>query len=74
MLTIPEVWAANLSLIAKSRRMLADSLDSRAPGTRIVADAVVGVALGALLDWAQDPHGDPAETLDQAFDHLAEFL
>ncbi|RSM86644.1 TetR/AcrR family transcriptional regulator [Kibdelosporangium aridum] len=74
MLTIPEVWAANLSLIAKSRRMLADAMQARSPGSRIVADAAVGVGLGALLDWAQDPQGDPAEALDQAFSRLAEFL
>ncbi|SMC59570.1 TetR/AcrR family transcriptional regulator [Kibdelosporangium aridum] len=74
MLTIPEVWAANLGMIAKSRRLLGDALQARWAGSRIVADAVIGVGLGALLDWAQDPQGDPVEALDQAFGRLAEFL
>ncbi|WP_217280379.1 TetR/AcrR family transcriptional regulator [Kibdelosporangium persicum] len=76
MLTIPEVWAANLGLIARSRRALADGMAAltRRPDAKIITDAVVGVGLGVLLDWARDPHGDPAEALDQAFSRLAELL
>nr|WP_232328304.1 TetR/AcrR family transcriptional regulator [Kibdelosporangium sp. MJ126-NF4]CEL20308.1 Transcriptional regulator, TetR family [Kibdelosporangium sp. MJ126-NF4]CTQ97534.1 Transcriptional regulator, TetR family [Kibdelosporangium sp. MJ126-NF4] len=76
MLTIPEVWAANLGLIARSRRQLADAMQARSPGSaaRIVADAVIGVGLGVLLDWARDPRGDPADALDQAFGELAGLL
>ncbi|MBE1469974.1 TetR family transcriptional regulator [Kibdelosporangium phytohabitans] len=76
MLTIPEVWAANLGLIARSRGVIADAMQARVPGpaARILADAIIGVGLGVLLDWASDPRGDPAEALDQAYSRLADLL
>ncbi|WP_237774158.1 TetR/AcrR family transcriptional regulator [Actinosynnema sp. ALI-1.44] len=76
MLTIPEVWAANLGMVARSRGLLADAMRARMPGpaARILADAVVGVGLGALLDWTRDPHSDPAEALDQALGRLSDLL
>jgi AcrR family transcriptional regulator len=73
---IPELWAANLGLITKSRRMMCELLASRvgrdpneAP-VRALTDAVFGIGLGVLLDSVESPDGDPAEAMDAALAHL----
>jgi AcrR family transcriptional regulator len=74
MVTVPELWAANLGLITSARLALREQLASRAPGdetTHVVVDAVVGVSLGVLFDWVRDPRGDPADALDDALARLA---
>jgi AcrR family transcriptional regulator len=80
MVQIPELWAANLGLIVKGRRQLQAAIaqrvgrDQREPQVRVLVDAVVGVGLGVLIDWADDPEGDPAAAMDAAFGLLEEQL
>ncbi|PSK89633.1 TetR family transcriptional regulator [Murinocardiopsis flavida] len=75
-LAIPEVWAANVEIVTKSRSMVRDLIAGRCgrgpddPAVRALADAVVGVSLGALLDSLHAPDVDPVEALDQALAHL----
>jgi AcrR family transcriptional regulator len=71
MLTIPELWAANLGLIVTGRQMLRDSMADRdQDGSGVLTDAAIGVALGVLLDWAKQPEGDPSIALDEALTRL----
>lgn len=71
MLTIPELWAANLGMIVTGRHMLRDSMARRdQDGSGVLTDAAVGVALGVLLDWVKQPDGDPAIALDEALTRL----
>jgi AcrR family transcriptional regulator len=76
LVTIPELWAANLGLIVKGRRLLCEVIAERMgrgqgePEVRVLVDAVVGVGLGVLIDWADDPGRDPAATLDEALARL----
>jgi AcrR family transcriptional regulator len=73
---IPELWAANLGLIVKGRRELCAAIaeragrDQRDPEVRVLVDAVVGVGLGVVFDWADAPGSDPAATLDAAIGRL----
>jgi AcrR family transcriptional regulator len=73
MVRIPELWAANLGLIVKGRRQLCAAIaerlgrDQREPQLRVLVDAAVGVGLGVLIDWAENPESDPAGALDAAF-------
>jgi AcrR family transcriptional regulator len=72
MVQIPELWAANLGLIVKGRRQLCAAIAERLGRdqpelqVRVLVDAVVGVGLGVLIDWADDPESDPATALDAA--------
>lgn len=76
MVQIPELWAANLALITKGRRQLGASIaervgrDPRDPQVTTLVDAVVGVGIGVLLDWADAPTDDPAAALDDALGRL----
>jgi AcrR family transcriptional regulator len=71
MMTIPELWAANIGLLVTGRQMLREGMASRGQDqSGVLTDAVVGVALGALLDWAKQPEGDPAAALDEALTRL----
>jgi AcrR family transcriptional regulator len=71
MLTIPELWAANLGLIVTGRQMLRDCMARRdQDDSGVLTDAAIGVALGVLLDWAKQPEGDPAIALDEALTRL----
>lgn len=71
MLTIPELWTANLGTIVTGRQLLRDSMAARdQDSSGVLTDAVVGVALGALLDWVKLPEGDPAVALDEALTRL----
>jgi AcrR family transcriptional regulator len=71
MLTIPELWAANLGSIGTARQMLRESMAARDQDAGgVLTDAVVGVGLGVLLDWAKQPDGDPAVALDEALTKL----
>jgi AcrR family transcriptional regulator len=80
MVQIPELWAANLGLIVKGRRRLCAAITERVgrdqpeAQVRVLVDAVVGVGLGVLIDWADDPEGDPAAAMDAAFGLLEEQL
>ena len=72
MLTIPELWAANLGVVAKGRQMLRDIMTERGgESAGVLTDAAVGVALGVLLDWVKQPEGDPSAALDAALAQLA---
>jgi AcrR family transcriptional regulator len=76
MVQIPELWAANLGLIVRGRQRLCAAVgrladrDERDPQVRVLVDAVVGVGLGVLIDWADDPGSDPAAAMDAAFGQL----
>ncbi|MBP2325217.1 AcrR family transcriptional regulator [Kibdelosporangium banguiense] len=70
MVTIPELWSANLGMIVTGRKMIRDQMTSRAPGKGVLVDAAIGVALGVLLDWVKQPDGDPAAALDEALTEL----
>jgi AcrR family transcriptional regulator len=71
MLTIPELWAANLGLIVTARRMLGEAMTSRGQDeSGVFTDAVFGVALGVLIDWAKQPEGDPAVAMHEALTRL----
>ncbi|WP_158888922.1 TetR/AcrR family transcriptional regulator [Amycolatopsis anabasis] len=80
MVTVPELWAANLGLFAKGREILRDQLAKRAgrdpddPAVRAVADAMVGIGYGVLFDWAKNPQGDPIAALDRTLGRLADGL
>lgn len=78
MVTVPELWAANLDLITEGMDVLSALVaervgrDSGDPAVRAFTGAVLGVALTMLLDAAKDPnpHLDHAEALDDALAHL----
>jgi AcrR family transcriptional regulator len=71
MLTIPELWAANLGSIVAARQKLRESMAARDQDTSgVLTDAVVGVGLGVLIDWAKQPVGDPAVALNEALTKL----
>lgn len=76
MVTIPELWSANLGLITKAMDAIAEAVAKRAgrdPGdaqVRGVARVVCGVGVAVLLDWARQPASDPAKAIDQAFAQL----
>lgn len=71
-ITVPELWTANLGLIARARDALRAQLAHRAgrpaddKATRATVDAIVGVSLGVLLDWTRDREADPIELVDRA--------
>jgi AcrR family transcriptional regulator len=70
--TVPELWTANLGLLTKARRTLREQLAERVGSTpddnaiRATVDAIVGVSLGVLFDWTHDRGADPIDALDQA--------
>jgi AcrR family transcriptional regulator len=78
LLTVPEVWSANLALMHKgmdtiaalvARRMRRSADD---PEVRDITRAASGVAIGVLLDHARAPEEDPIAALDRAFALLEE--
>lgn len=76
MLTVPELWAANLGLLAKGQQLLSELIAKRIgrdPGdaaVRATTGAVMGIGLAVLFDWANNPDMDPATALDDALSHL----
>ncbi|PRX96197.1 TetR/AcrR family transcriptional regulator [Allonocardiopsis opalescens] len=75
---VPELWAANLGMVQDGLRAVGALVAERSgrtaddPAVRALCAAVLGVALGVLLDAARDPGLDPAEELDAALGRLEE--
>jgi AcrR family transcriptional regulator len=78
MVTIPELWSANLGLVAKGMDAIADLVaerSGRAPDdarVRGLARVVSGACFAALLDWSRNPEGDPAQAIDEALSHITD--
>jgi AcrR family transcriptional regulator len=69
---VPELWAANLRLVARGVETLAELVARRTgrepqdPAVRTFTGAVLGVSVRVLLDAANDPDSDPEGALDEA--------
>lgn len=78
--TVPELWTANLGLLTTARQTLREQLARRTGrdqddnATRATVDAIVGVSLGVLFDWTHDRHADPVDALDHALAGLEDGL
>jgi hypothetical protein len=78
MVTVPELWAANLGMMLKGRQVLHEVVSQRTgrgsddPEVRVLVDAAVGVGLGVLFDSADAGAGGtaPADALDDALARL----
>jgi AcrR family transcriptional regulator len=78
MVTVPELWAANLGMMLKGRQVLREVVSQRTgrgsddPEVRVLVDAAVGVGLGVLFDSADAGAGGtaPADALDDALARL----
>jgi len=75
-ITIPQLWAANLELLRIGGEVLAEQVAARAGkhahDLDVVAftGAVIGAAVGALSRWARHPETDPGELIDAALAQL----
>lgn len=80
MLTVPEVWSANLPLLGRGidtvTELIARHVGRPAddPRVRDFTRAAAGAAIGVLLDWSRDPREDPAAALDRALALLEDGL
>jgi len=76
MVTVPELWSANLGLMLKGRRLLREVMAERAgrgqddPELRVLVDAVFGVGLGVLFDSVDAEGADPSGRMDEALARL----
>lgn len=76
MITIPELWSANIGLAIKGMDAIADLVAKRTgrdpadTEVRTFSRAVSGTGLAVLLDWTRRPDFDPAAAIDDAFAHL----
>ena len=76
LLQVPELLAANRGLLRAAVDQLAGMFAARVgrpvddPDTRVLADAVVGVAVEAMLRWAETPRGELIEAVDDALGRL----
>lgn len=75
-MSVPELWAANLSNITSTIPRLASLMAEHTdrspddPEVRSLTGAVCGVILMVWLDWAKNPSMDGPAVLDQALAHL----
>lgn len=76
MLTVPELWATNLSSIPRAIRVVSELVARRTgrsaddAAVRNLSRAVCGMALAVLFDSLQSPQADVAAELDEALAHL----
>jgi AcrR family transcriptional regulator len=72
LLTVPELWSANLGLLGRALDEIGELVarragrDPRDAAVRAFTGAVLGVTVRVFLDSADDPSVDPAEALDEA--------
>ncbi len=75
-LAVPELWAASLTNIKQTQRVLAELVAERAgrspddPAVRTFAGAVFGIALSVWLNWAENPDLDAMTALDEGIAYL----
>lgn len=71
MVTVPELWAANLGNITQTMHTITDLVAERTGkrpddiAVRALSGAILGIMLDAMLRWAKDPDQDMATELDQ---------
>jgi len=78
LLTVPEVWAANLRLLPAALEALSELVAERTgrssadPAVRALTSAFLGVGVRVLLQAAHDPAVDPVTAMDEELSHLEE--
>lgn len=71
-LEVPELWAANLHVLAEALGSLDELVAARVgrppqdPAVRALTGAVFGIGIRTLLDAGTDPTRDPVDALDAA--------
>lgn len=76
LLQVPELLTANRALLGAALSQIAALFAARAgrpaddPDARVLADAVLGVAVDAMLRWAEAPRGDLIDAVDEALSRL----
>ncbi|WP_027945681.1 TetR family transcriptional regulator [Amycolatopsis taiwanensis] len=79
-LAVPELWAASLTNIKRTQRMLAELVAERAgrepddPAVRTFAATVFGITLSVWLNWAENPDLDAMTALDEGLAYLEQGL
>jgi AcrR family transcriptional regulator len=75
-LEVPELHAGMLDELTRTIRMLAGLIAERSgrdqddPAVRTFAGALVGVALSAIMTWADDPSADFSTVMDRTLSYL----
>jgi AcrR family transcriptional regulator len=76
MLSVPELWGANLGNVDRTMRTLAEQMAGRighdpdSAAVRAYSGAVFGVMLAVAFDWARQPDLDFPAALDEALARL----
>ncbi|MFD0556589.1 TetR family transcriptional regulator [Stackebrandtia endophytica] len=74
--TIPQVWSANVDLLREGARVVAQQVAARSGRDEhdievvTFTGAVIGAAVGALSLWARQPEADPGDLIDAALGRL----
>jgi AcrR family transcriptional regulator len=76
MLSVPELWAANLSNIDGTLQLMAEQVGRRIgreptdPAVRACTGAMFGIMLTVALEWAKDPDMNLVTAIDEALASL----